>query len=102
VFRESYAKALEAARRGDSWKSRRGPLPLDPESTYVQEPPYFAGFSAEPAKVGDLIGARILAVLGDSVTTDHISPAGSIAADSQQAAICSNTVSGPPIQHLWS
>jgi aconitate hydratase len=48
----------------------------------VQEPPFFAGFTVEPGKLGDLAGARILAVLGDSVTTDHISPAGSIAVDS--------------------
>ncbi|MGY1744823.1 aconitate hydratase [Blastococcus sp. SYSU D00695] len=54
----------------------------DAESTYVRKPPYFEGMPAEPAPVGDITGARTLAVLGDSVTTDHISPAGSIKADS--------------------
>ena len=53
-----------------------------PQSTYVRRPPYFEGMPAEPAPVEDISGARTLAVLGDSVTTDHISPAGSIKADS--------------------
>jgi aconitate hydratase len=52
------------------------------DSTYVRRPPYFDGMPAEPAPVEDITGARTLAVLGDSVTTDHISPAGSIKADS--------------------
>ncbi len=47
-------------------------------STYVKNPPYFEGITMEPAPVGDISGARILALLGDSITTDHISPAGSI------------------------
>ena len=50
----------------------------DPKSTYIQEPPFFADFSVKPGRVGDIRGARPLAILGDSVTTDHISPAGSI------------------------
>ncbi len=50
----------------------------DSGSTYIQEPPFFAGFSMQPGKVGDIKGARPLAIFGDSVTTDHISPAGSI------------------------
>jgi aconitate hydratase len=54
----------------------------DPASTYVAEPPFFDGISLTPAPVTDIAGARVLVVLGDSVTTDHISPAGSIAADS--------------------
>ncbi|WP_249522900.1 aconitate hydratase [Modestobacter marinus] len=54
----------------------------DAESTYVRKPPYFDGMPAEPTPVQDITGARTLAVLGDSVTTDHISPAGSIKADS--------------------
>jgi aconitate hydratase len=52
------------------------------DSTYVRRPPYFEGMPAEPSDVEDITGARTLAVLGDSVTTDHISPAGSIKADS--------------------
>ena len=54
----------------------------DPESTYVRKPPYFDGMPAAPEPVVDITGARVLAKLGDSVTTDHISPAGSIKADS--------------------
>jgi aconitate hydratase A / 2-methylisocitrate dehydratase len=52
------------------------------DSTYVRHPPYFDGLPAEPEPVEDIEGARVLAVLGDSVTTDHISPAGSIKRDS--------------------
>ena len=54
----------------------------DPRSTYVQEPPFFAGLDAAPADVGDILDARCLVKVGDSITTDHISPAGSIKADS--------------------
>ena len=50
----------------------------DPNSTYVRKPPYFEGMSADPEPVSDISGARVLALLGDSVTTDHISPASSI------------------------
>ncbi len=53
----------------------------DPESTYVRKPPYFEGMTTEPVPVEDIAGARVLAKLGDSVTTDHISPAGAIKAD---------------------
>ncbi|MCG8370845.1 MAG: aconitate hydratase AcnA, partial [Proteobacteria bacterium] len=55
------------------------------DSTYVRNPPYFEGMSNEPAPVADVRGARVLALLGDSVTTDHISPAGAIAKDSPAA-----------------
>jgi aconitate hydratase len=54
----------------------------DPESTYVRHPPYFEGMQISPSPVTDIHGARVLAVLGDSVTTDHISPAGAIKTDS--------------------
>jgi len=50
----------------------------DPSSTYIQEPPFFTSFSRRPAAIGEIKGARALAILGDSVTTDHISPAGAI------------------------
>ena len=53
----------------------------DPESTYVRKPPYFEGMAQDPEPVSDITGARVLAKLGDSVTTDHISPAGAIKAD---------------------
>ena len=54
----------------------------DPDSTYVRKPPYFDGMTIDPEPVTDIAGARVLAKLGDSVTTDHISPAGAIKADS--------------------
>ncbi|MCQ6294627.1 hypothetical protein, partial [Bacillus cereus] len=68
------------------WRSLETPdgstFAWDPESTYVRKPPYFEGMPATPEPVTDIAGARVLAKLGDSVTTDHISPAGSIKADS--------------------
>ncbi|MFV0425717.1 MAG: aconitate hydratase AcnA [Beutenbergiaceae bacterium] len=54
----------------------------DADSTYVRKPPYFEGMDMQPAPVSNIVGARVLAKLGDSVTTDHISPAGAIKADS--------------------
>src|SRR4030095_6059085 len=54
----------------------------EPDSTYVRRPPYFDGMPAEPAPITDIAGARVLLKLGDSITTDHISPAGSIKPDS--------------------
>ena len=54
----------------------------DPASTYIKHPPYFEGMAREPGAVDDIRGARVLALLGDSITTDHISPAGSIKKDS--------------------
>src|SRR5690606_41312834 len=53
----------------------------DSKSTYVQHPPYFEGMSKTPSPVTDIKGARLLAILGDKITTDHISPAGSIKKD---------------------
>ena len=50
----------------------------DPQSTYIQEPPFFSQFSLQPGTIGDIRGARALGIFGDSITTDHISPAGSI------------------------
>ncbi|PNB41279.1 hypothetical protein C1X73_36450, partial [Pseudomonas sp. FW305-130] len=57
-----------------------------PASTYIANPPYFEGMSMTPAPVQDIVEARPLAILGDSITTDHISPAGSIKADSPAGA----------------
>jgi aconitate hydratase len=69
----------------DRWRSLPTPegdiFEWDPESTYVRKPPYFEGMQPEPEPVQDIDGARVLALLGDSVTTDHISPAGSIKED---------------------
>jgi aconitate hydratase len=70
----------------ERWRSLAVPagdiFDWDPESTYVRRPPYFDGMSRDPSEVTDITGARVLAMLGDSVTTDHISPAGAIKADS--------------------
>jgi aconitate hydratase len=70
----------------EQWQSLPTPegdtFEWDPESTYVRKPPYFEGMEREPAPVTDIENARVLAKLGDSVTTDHISPAGAIKADS--------------------
>ncbi len=70
----------------ERWRSLATPsgdlFAWDPASTYVRKPPYFEDMGREPSPVTDISGARVLLVLGDSVTTDHISPAGSIKADS--------------------
>lgn len=83
MFVRQYASVFEGDER---WKSLPTPtgdtFEWDSASTYVQKPPYFDGMAHEPAPVTDITGARVLALLGDSVTTDHISPAGSIKADS--------------------
>jgi len=87
LFRSAYASVFE----GDA---RWGALPIpdgdryawDARSTYVADPPFFAGMTLTPDPVRDIEGARVLAWLGDSVTTDHISPAGSIAAWSPAGA----------------
>ncbi|WP_395725813.1 aconitate hydratase [Nakamurella sp.] len=82
MFAASYADVFDG---GERWKSLPTPegktFEWDSESTYVRKPPYFDGMPAEPAPVTDISGARVLAKLGDSVTTDHISPAGAIKAD---------------------
>ncbi|WP_456787329.1 aconitate hydratase AcnA [Cellulomonas sp. P5_C5] len=83
MFTKDYADVFSG---DDRWRALPTPegdtFEWDPESTYVRKPPYFEGMQAEPAAVVDFHGARVLAKLGDSVTTDHISPAGSIKADS--------------------
>ena len=83
MFKTQYAGVFD----GDSrWKSLPTPtgatFDWDEKSTYVRRPPYFEGMKREPSDVTDISGARVLALLGDSVTTDHISPAGSIKVDS--------------------
>jgi aconitate hydratase len=81
LFRQTYASVFEG---DEQWRSL--PVPSgdryawDDGSTYVANPPFFAGLARDPAPLADITDARVLAVLGDSVTTDHISPAGSIPA----------------------
>ncbi len=82
MFVRQYASVFDGDER---WKSIPTPVgntfDWDDDSTYVRKPPYFEGMSVLPSPVSDISGARVLARLGDSVTTDHISPAGSIKAD---------------------
>ncbi len=83
MFTKDYATVFEGDHR---WKSLATPtgktFEWDPKSTYVRKPPYFEGMPRNPVPVTNISGARVLAILGDSVTTDHISPAGNIKADS--------------------
>jgi aconitate hydratase len=82
-FAETYADVFTG---DETWRAL--PVPAgelfawEPGSTYVRQPPYFEGMTREPQAVGDIAGARVLVWLGDSVTTDHISPAGAIKLDS--------------------
>jgi aconitate hydratase len=83
MFSKDYADVFAGTEQWQNLPTPTGDtFAWDPQSTYVRRPPYFEGMPAEPAPVEDIAGARTLAVLGDSVTTDHISPAGSIKADS--------------------
>ncbi|WP_392425909.1 aconitate hydratase AcnA [Barrientosiimonas humi] len=83
MFVKDYADVFAGDERWQSLQTPEGDtFEWDSESTYVRKPPYFEGMQPEPAPVEDITGARVLAKLGDSVTTDHISPAGSIKADS--------------------
>ncbi len=83
MFRSEYAEVFQGDEHWRSLPVPRGDLyQWDPASTYVKNPPYFEGMTTEPPPVAPIEGARVLAVLGDSITTDHISPAGSIKADS--------------------
>jgi aconitate hydratase len=82
AFRKQYASVFDGDAR---W--RQLPVPTgdrfawEPESTYIRKPPFLEGLSMTPAPLEDINGARVLAILGDSITTDHISPAGAIKAD---------------------
>jgi aconitate hydratase len=83
MFREQYADVFHG---DDRWRSL--PVPTgdrfvwDADSTYIRNPPFFESITLQPALLQDISGARVLALLGDSITTDHISPAGSIKKDS--------------------
>lgn len=83
MFDHEYSGVFDGDER---WRSLQTPegstFEWDEESTYVRKPPYFDGMTMETTPVSDIVGARVLAKLGDSVTTDHISPAGNIKADS--------------------
>ena len=83
MFREQYADVFTGDER---WRTLEVPtgdrFAWEPDSTYIRNPPFFEQLTLEPKPLGDIAGARALAVLGDSITTDHISPAGSIKKDS--------------------
>jgi aconitate hydratase len=83
MFTRDYADVFAG---DEQWRSLPTPsgdtFEWDPDSTYVRKPPYFDGMPVTPEPVTDIVGARVLAKLGDSVTTDHISPAGAIKPDS--------------------
>lgn len=82
MYKRGYAGVFDG---GDIWRGLDTPegslFDWQDDSTYVRNPPYFQGMPRQPRPVGDIHGARVLALLGDSVTTDHISPAGSIGKD---------------------
>jgi len=83
MFTESYADVFAGDEQWQSLPTPEGEIfDWDADSTYVRKPPYFDGMPAEPAPVDDITAARVLLKLGDSITTDHISPAGSIKPDS--------------------
>ncbi|HEY8454958.1 MAG TPA: aconitate hydratase [Actinopolymorphaceae bacterium] len=87
LFTRDYSDVFAGDERWRGLPTPEGELfAWDPESTYVRKPPYFDGMTATPAPVSDIRGARVLARLGDSVTTDHISPAGAIKRDSPAGA----------------
>ena len=79
MFKSNYARVFDA---NETWNSipsaDRQIYEWDEQSTYIQEPPYFIGMTAESRAAEQIRDARVLALLGDSVTTDHISPAGAI------------------------
>ena len=82
IFNNQYSRVFDG---DETWKSLTAPesdiYEWDSESTYIQEPPFFDDFPLEPEDPVDIEGANVLALLGDSITTDHISPAGSIPSD---------------------
>jgi aconitate hydratase len=83
MFKRDYSSVFAGDHRWTSLDTPTGKtFEWDRDSTYVRKPPYFEGMSRNPSPVSDISGARVLAKLGDSVTTDHISPAGSIKVDS--------------------
>jgi aconitate hydratase len=83
MFKREYSKIFDGDEHWKAMSAPTGPIfQWDDKSTYVKEPPYFEDFGPEPKALTDIDGARVLAMVGDSVTTDHISPAGAIPPDS--------------------
>jgi len=83
MFTREYERIFDGDENWQRMSAPTGPIyDWDPKSTYVREPPFFEGMRPEPTALSDIVEARALVVLGDSITTDHISPAGSIPPDS--------------------
>jgi aconitate hydratase len=83
MFKEKYANVFSGNATWNSIKFNESELySWNPDSTYIQEPPFFVGLTRQEPEITEIIGARVLAVLGDSITTDHISPAGSFSPES--------------------
>jgi aconitate hydratase len=83
MFREQYADVFSGDERWQSLKTPTGDrFAWEPDSTYIRNPPFFEGLTLQPSPLEDIVGGRVLALLGDSITTDHISPAGAIKKDS--------------------
>jgi len=100
VSSEDFERVYKRIFDGDErWRGLAAPAGAvfrwDPSSTYVREPPFFRGVDAAPSPPGDILGARILAFLGHSITTDHISPAGSIQSDSPAGRYLIDRAVGP-------
>jgi aconitate hydratase len=86
MFKKRYADVFAGDRAWRKIKTATGlTYQWEPTSTYVQHPPYFVGMSSQAGSIGDIAGARVLGLFGDSITTDHISPAGNIARTSPAA-----------------
>ncbi len=83
MFNKEYGEIYTSNETWNEIPTRGGELyDWDPESTYIQEPPFFMGLTPDVDPITNITGARVLVKVGDSTTTDHISPAGSIVADS--------------------
>jgi aconitate hydratase len=83
MFKREYERIFDGDENWQRMSAPTGPIyGWDPESTYVREPPFFEGINPEPEPLTDIVDARALVIVGDSITTDHISPAGSIPPDS--------------------
>jgi aconitate hydratase len=94
MFEVEYARVWDGDEHWQAMDAPTGALfSWDPDSTYVREPPYFVDLTPEPRPVADIEGARLLALLGDSVTTDHISPPGRSRPTARQGATSASTAS---------
>src|SRR5262249_6159589 len=103
TYRELYSSFAEQNPLWDQVPAVAGVVyRWDPESTYIQEPPYFDGFSMQPGSISEVKGARPLAIFGDSVTTDHISPAGAIKPASPAGPyLHGQGGTRPRLHHFW-